>query len=83
MTSYTLAPSIRTWANGYGLWHAEIVDSSHGDDGQASRAARDAILAELAQREGPSFAPESVRVELVSRREMPGYRVSVFGEVDS
>ena len=68
----TVEVDVHTWADGYGTWHAAVPKGVH------MRAyARAAILAELALREGPNFAPESVNVELRSWDDQTAYYVEV------
>lgn len=58
-------PDIHAWADGYGLWHATVwTDGSAGSEGYSRRAARDAILCELAQRER-NLDPLRIKVTLV------------------
>jgi hypothetical protein len=55
---------IRTWADGFGVWHARVpvTDSRYRD----ALTAQAAIADELAQREGPQFDRAMVLVERVS-----------------
>jgi hypothetical protein len=56
------APTTHCWADGFGTWHARVS----GDQSSAAEVAQDAIVEELASREGQGFDPDSVEVELVS-----------------
>lgn len=51
----------RTWADGYGMWHAAC--DPHADLKVLAVQAREAIVAELSQREGPNFDPDTVDVK--------------------
>lgn len=50
----------RTWADGFGRWHASVPTSGHPLR-DANRARR-MIITELAQREGSTFDPRTVHV---------------------
>lgn len=50
----------RTWADGYGRWHATVPTS--GNPLRDANKARRLIIAELAQREGPAFEARAVHV---------------------
>lgn len=52
-----ILPGVTTWADGYGMWWARVPDTA-----DAEAVARCAIVAELALRESPNFAPSSVAV---------------------
>lgn len=51
-----------TWADGYGIWHAQVPD---GDD--AYDRAWGSIVTELEQREGPWFAPHRMQLRYVGQ----------------
>ncbi len=55
-----LYPALRTWADGYGRWHATVPTSGHPLR-DANRARR-LIIDELSQREGSGFDPRTVHV---------------------
>lgn len=53
-----MSANVRTWADGYGVWHAKVRKAiPHARDRACT-----AIIAELAQREPPTFDPSSVSV---------------------
>jgi len=57
-----------TWADGFGVWHATVTGVLAQDE--AARIARDAIVAELAEREGAGFAPGRIGVKLAETSEV-------------
>lgn len=71
------------WADSYGIWHARVVtDGTVGSEAAAAVAARDRIVTELTMREGPNFAPESVQVQVKSRKSRDGTLTFYFTETD-
>lgn len=55
---------LHTWADGYGVWHVTLETEGVRATIPPAAEARDAIVAELAAREGPHFDPFSIGVRL-------------------
>lgn len=53
---------VKVWADSFGLWHAEVPLKKEWPKELALRA----IVSALIEREGPAFAPESVKVEVIA-----------------
>jgi hypothetical protein len=60
------APIVRTWTDGFGVWHACVSPTVTHRSLQANKA-RKAISLELSAREGPGWDPRPLRVERVVR----------------
>lgn len=72
MTTETTTPNC--WADGSGIWHATVTLPGHPtgssidwDLADARRIARKAMIAELAEREGPGFDPATICARIVER----------------
>lgn len=69
-----------TWADGYGVWYAAVdlsslddqVNNPRGARQKEASAARTAIRAALAEREGPNFDPRTVHVTRHGLSSVPG-----------
>lgn len=71
------------WADSYGIWHARVVtDGAVGSQAKATVAARDRIVTELTMREGPNFDPDTVQVQVKSRKSRDGTLTFYFTETD-
>ena len=51
---------LHTWADGFGIWHVTLETEGMRATIPPAAEARDAIVAELADREPPSFDPSSI-----------------------
>ncbi len=77
---------VHAWADGFGNWHARVVTTGEvgaGEEQAATDAALSRIREELAQREGPSFAPEVVGVTLNHRDSQNGTLTFYFDETNA
>ena len=71
------------WADSFGVWHARVVtDGAVGSEAAAAVAARDRIVAELTMREGPNFAPDTVQLQVKTRKSRDGTLTFYFTETD-
>ena len=69
------------WADALGIWHARVETVGVGSDRTAAAMARAEVLTALAEREGPNFAPSSVRLELTQRTGEHGTLTHYYREV--
>lgn len=67
--------NVRTWADGFGRWHASVPVT--GNPLADATTARNLIIAELAQREGPNFAPSAVHV---TRTKVTNHGTATYSE---
>lgn len=68
---------VHTWADGFGNWHARVVETGVGDAAEAERRAREAIAAELEARSVPS---ELMGVKLEQRVSESGHLFTYYAE---
>ncbi|EWM19715.1 hypothetical protein [Kutzneria sp. 744] len=75
MSDTTPTHNVRTWADGFGRWHASVplTDYAVAD----ANKARALIIAELTEREGPQFDPSAVHV---TRTSVTGHGTAVYSE---
>lgn len=55
-----MSDRVTTWADGFGVWHASVP--LVGNRWREARQARQAILAELTEREARTFDPQAIHV---------------------
>ncbi|HEX5522798.1 MAG TPA: hypothetical protein VFX53_05090 [Pedococcus sp.] len=67
--------NIKTWADGFGIWHASVPLTS--DPISDARRARQQIVNELTEREGPTFDPSRVHV---TREKVTGHGTAIYVE---
>ncbi len=74
---------INAWADGFGNWHVRVETTGVGNEQAAHDAALSRLHEELAQRNGPNFAPEVVGITLNHRDSQDGKLTFYFDETNA